>query len=96
MARGRHSQPYMGPRRSCLGCRAARSPSELVRLVLRGGRVTVDSTRTLGGRGAYVCCNEACTAKAIKQLGRAFRSAPGVSGSELWRLVSTASSIDRS
>ena len=64
------------PIRTCLGCRTPRPKRELVRLVRRpDGRVVVDAGAP--GRGAYVCAEPGCVARALKagRLGHAFRAA---------------------
>ncbi|MHB8508483.1 MAG: RNase P modulator RnpM [Candidatus Dormibacteria bacterium] len=56
------------PTRTCVGCRAARPRRELVRLVRgSGGRVEVDLTGKLDGRGAYLCQDEACWTRAERR-----------------------------
>ena len=64
------------PSRTCLGCRQVRSQGALVRLV-RGhdGVVIADLRGTAAGRGAYVCPDEACLARALQRgrLSHAFR-----------------------
>ena len=66
------------PTRTCLGCRARRPKSELVRLVRRAdGVVAVDVAARLPGRGAYVCADAGCVERALKsgKLSHAFRAA---------------------
>lgn len=55
------------PERKCVGCNERRPKNELVR-VLRTpeGEIGVDRTGKKSGRGAYLCRNTACFAKAIK------------------------------
>ena len=49
------------PERTCVGCRKAREKTELVRLVRTPeGKVLVDARGKLGGRGAYLCRDDAC------------------------------------
>ena len=69
-----------GPERTCLGCRAKKDQAGLDRLALsagpRGPRVVWDKGRRLGGRGAWLCRdNAACLALAVRKraFGRAFR-----------------------
>jgi predicted RNA-binding protein YlxR (DUF448 family) len=71
-----------GPVRTCLGCRARKNQARLRRLALiqglDGPRVVWDENRTRGGRGAWLCLNEAgCLEKALRKkvLSRAFRLA---------------------
>jgi hypothetical protein len=55
-----------------------RAKEELIRLVRdAGGVVRVDREGRAAGRGAYVCADAGCLAKALQagRLGHAFRSA---------------------
>lgn len=64
------------PRRTCIGCRAVRERSELIRVVLsEEGAVALDPRGTLPGRGAYLCAEQACFERAAgrKAFNRAFR-----------------------
>jgi len=64
------------PQRTCVGCRQARPARALVRLARRPtGEVVVDSTRRLGGRGAYLCPQVACLTRGLDRgrLAHAFR-----------------------
>ena len=70
--------PKKIPMRQCLGCREMKPKKELIRVVRSPqGEVSLDFKGKLPGRGAYVCPNPACLAKAKKSraLERAF-SAP--------------------
>lgn len=70
--------PKKIPMRQCLGCREMKPKKELIRVVRSPeGAVSLDFRGKLPGRGAYVCPNSACLAKArkAKALERAF-SAP--------------------
>ena len=55
------------PMRKCVGCNEMKPKKELVR-VLRTteGTITVDTTGKANGRGAYLCKDEACLARAMK------------------------------
>jgi predicted RNA-binding protein YlxR (DUF448 family) len=54
--------------RMCVGCREMKPKKELIRVVKRPtGEIVMDPTGKLSGRGAYVCRNEACLTRAIKQ-----------------------------
>ena len=56
----------MSPERTCIGCKAKRGQSELLRLVCAtGGEVVFDHTGRGPGRGAYVCCDARCFRKAF-------------------------------
>jgi hypothetical protein len=65
------------PARTCLGCRRVRAKTALIRLV-RGadGVVATDLGGAAPGRGAYVCPEEACVARALQRgrLTHAFRT----------------------
>lgn len=70
--------PKKIPMRQCVGCREMKPKKELIRVVRSPeGQVFLDFRGKLPGRGAYVCPNPACLAKAKKSkaLERAF-SAP--------------------
>ena len=63
------------PMRKCTGCNEMRPKKELVRVVRSPeGDVSLDLTGKKPGRGAYVCRDAACLAKARKagRLERAF------------------------
>ena len=63
------------PARRCVGCNAQKPKRELVRVVRSPeGTVSLDVTGKKPGRGAYVCPDAACLAKArkAKRLERAF------------------------
>jgi len=70
--------PKKIPMRQCLGCREMKPKGELIRVVRSPeGEISLDFKGKKPGRGAYVCPNEGCLAKAKKarSLERAF-SAP--------------------
>lgn len=63
------------PVRRCIGCNEGKPKGELVRVVRsKEGDISVDLTGKKPGRGAYVCRDAACLAKACKakRLERAF------------------------
>ena len=63
------------PMRQCLGCREMKPKKELIRAVRSPeGVVSLDFKGKLPGRGAYVCPDPVCLAKArkAKALERAF------------------------
>ena len=67
--------PKKIPMRQCVGCREMKPKKELIRVVRSPeGQVSLDFRGKLPGRGAYVCPNPACLAKAKKSkaLERAF------------------------
>lgn len=56
------------PIRKCVACREHKDKKELLRLVkMQDGDVLLDFTHRANGRGAYVCKDEVCLEKAIKQ-----------------------------
>ena len=70
--------PKKIPMRQCVGCREMKPKKDLIRVVRSPeGAVSLDFKGKLPGRGAYVCPDPACLAKAKKSraLERAF-SAP--------------------
>ena len=70
--------PKKIPMRQCLGCREMKPKKELIRVVRSPeGAVSLDFRGKLPGRGAYVCPDPACLAKARKSraLERAFETA---------------------
>lgn len=63
------------PMRKCTGCGEMKPKKELIRVVRSPeGEVSLDDTGKKPGRGAYLCPNQACLAKARKgkRLERAF------------------------
>lgn len=68
------------PIRTCIACRASSDKRTLVRFV-RGadGVVALDVSGKMAGRGAYVCADEACFAKACEKrlLGGRLRTKVG-------------------
>ena len=65
----------MDPARTCLGCRSRDTPSALLRMVLREGRVIPDPSASLPGRGGWIHPSTACVERAVarRAFGRAFR-----------------------
>ena len=69
--------PKKIPMRQCLGCREHKPKKELIRVVRSPeGEVSLDFKGKLPGRGAYVCPQADCLAKARKSraLERAFET----------------------
>ena len=67
--------PKKIPLRQCVGCREMKPKKELIRVVRSPeGDISLDFKGKLPGRGAYVCPDEACLARARKSraLERAF------------------------
>ena len=67
-----------GPVRTCVGCRARASDSELLRAVVRGETVVPDPRRRLPGRGAWLHPDPVCLRAAERR--RAFPRALRVQG----------------
>lgn len=64
------------PQRTCIACRTTGDKRELVRIVRTPeGRVLLDATGKLAGRGAYLCRSVDCWGNATKKklLDRALR-----------------------
>ena len=63
------------PMRRCVGCMEQKSKRELIRVVRSPeGEISLDKTGKKAGRGAYICPDPECFAKARKarRLERAF------------------------
>ncbi|MBO7564887.1 MAG: YlxR family protein [Clostridiales bacterium] len=55
------------PVRMCVSCRERFAKKDLIRIVATpDGKVTVDPTGRLPGRGAYVCHDPECMKKAVE------------------------------
>ena len=70
--------PKKIPLRQCVGCREMKPKKDLIRVVKSPeGQVSLDFRGKLPGRGAYVCPDPACLARARKSraLERAFETA---------------------
>ena len=68
-------QPKKPPMRKCVGCGEMKPKKELRRIVRSPeGEISIDLTGKKSGRGAYLCADPACLAKAEKgkRLERAF------------------------
>lgn len=66
------------PERMCVGCQEMKTKKELIRIVRTPtGEIRIDPTGKLSGRGAYLCRQENCFAKAYKEkrLERALKHA---------------------
>ncbi len=56
------------PVRTCIACQKPGMRAELVRVVKSpNGEVSLDGGGKAAGRGAYVCMDRACFAKAVKK-----------------------------
>ena len=61
-------KPKKIPMRMCVGCREMKPKRELIRVVRSPeGVVSMDPGGKKPGRGAYVCRQEACLTRAIRQ-----------------------------
>lgn len=66
------------PQRKCIGCGQMKDKKELIRILkTQEETIIIDTTGKKNGRGAYVCANEDCLAKAFKTKGleRSFKMA---------------------
>lgn len=58
------------PLRKCVGCQEEKSKNDLIRIIKTPKEeVLLDATGKKNGRGAYICPNPDCLAKAIKSKG---------------------------
>ncbi len=56
------------PQRMCIGCQELKNKKELTRIVRTpDGVILLDATGKKSGRGAYICTDENCLAKAAKE-----------------------------
>ena len=66
------------PLRQCIGCGEMKSKKEMIRVIRTSeGEFLLDATGRKNGRGAYLCPNSDCLAKAVKNKGleRSFKQA---------------------
>ena len=62
--------------RMCIACREMQDKRDLIRIVKdKEGNISIDKTGKKNGRGAYICKNEECLKKLIKQksLNKSFK-----------------------
>jgi predicted RNA-binding protein YlxR (DUF448 family) len=53
--------------RMCIGCREMKPKKELIRMVRSpDGEIGIDLKGKAPGRGAYLCCDQACVDRAVK------------------------------
>ena len=53
--------------RQCIGCGKRALKNEFIRIArTTDGEIIIDGTPSVGGRGAYICRNEECLKKALK------------------------------
>ncbi len=58
------------PMRQCIGCGEMKEKKELIRIIKTPeGGLVLDKTGRQNGRGAYICNNAECLAKARKSKG---------------------------
>ena len=65
------------PQRTCIGCNSKKDKKELIRIVKnKDGEIKVDLTGKMEGRGTYICKNEECLEKAMKneRMAKAFET----------------------
>ena len=65
------------PSRTCMGCNTQKLKKELIRIVKnKEGKISIDRTGKMPGRGAYICDNQECLKKAInsKRLEKCFET----------------------
>ena len=55
------------PLRMCVVCRESKTKNELIRIVKTDNGFVIDKTGKMNGRGSYICNNEQCMEKLIKQ-----------------------------
>lgn len=61
-------KPKKIPQRMCLGCKEMKNKKDLFRIVRTpDGQIILDLTGKKSGRGAYLCRNEECIARARKE-----------------------------
>ncbi len=66
------------PMRKCVGCQEMKSKKGMIRVIRTSeGEFLLDATGRKNGRGAYLCPNSDCLAKAVKNKGleRSFKQA---------------------
>ncbi len=63
------------PQRSCVVCRAKQDKRSLTRLVIAHGKLQVDESGKMSGRGAYLCADADCWRQAVARpiVGKALR-----------------------
>ena len=55
------------PMRRCVGCMTSFPKKEIVRFVAADGKLVIDSTGKLNGRGVYLCRSLDCFDTAVKK-----------------------------
>lgn len=58
------------PNRQCTGCGEMKDKRKMIRVLKTGeGEILIDATGKKNGRGAYICPDKECFAKAVKNKG---------------------------
>lgn len=58
------------PMRRCTGCMEMKSKKDMIRVIKTPeGEICIDVTGRKNGRGAYICNNQECFEKALKNKG---------------------------
>ncbi|MGN0307696.1 MAG: RNase P modulator RnpM [Lachnospiraceae bacterium] len=58
------------PMRQCIGCTEMKNKKEMIRILKpQEGPIILDVTGKKNGRGAYLCRNQDCLKKAVKNKG---------------------------
>ena len=53
--------------RTCIGCKKKDNKQNLIRIAtIKENGLTIDINQKAGGRGAYICKNEECLTRALK------------------------------
>ena len=55
------------PLRMCAGCRQMSQKPELIRIVLKDGKLLIDDEKKILSRGIYLCKNNECIEKTKKR-----------------------------
>ena len=64
------------PLRMCIACKSSKPKRELIRIVKNDDGIVLDKTGKLNGRGSYICNDQECMNKLIKQkvLNKVFKT----------------------
>lgn len=82
------------PLRTCVACRSVRPKRELLRIVRTvDGRVVVDPSGKLSGRGASICPTRECLEKALSSGALARSLQVGLDKEDVGRLREEVSSL---
>ena len=55
------------PQRMCVGCNSKKNKNELIRIVKNEeGKLVIDSSYKMSGRGIYICKSDECLNKVVK------------------------------